>query len=234
MTIWIGTSGYSYPEWRGSFYPDKMPPAKMFAYYVERLSTVEINNTFYKMPDDKLIDGWAAAAPERFRFTLKAPQRITHILKLKNAEQVLSFFLERAQRLGDRLGALLFQLHPSNKRDDGVLRDFVALLPKGTRAAFEFRNKSWLCDEVYEILAARDVALCIADSEKLSTPIVPTASYGYYRLRDEGYEDADIARWADSIRENEARWKETFVYFKHEDAGKGPAFAKALSALLFK
>jgi uncharacterized protein YecE (DUF72 family) len=229
--LWIGTSGYSYPEWKGSFYPAALPQAKMFAYYAERFRTVEINNTFYRMPDEKLVTGWAAAGPEGFLFTLKVPQRITHLSKLRNCADTVAFFLGRARLLGPKLGVLLFQLPPTLKKDTALLGDVLDLLPAGTRAAFEFRHASWHDDGVFDRLRASDVALCIADSEKMTTPTVATASYGYLRLRDEGYERADIARWWEVIQERASGWKDTFVYFKHEKAGKGPELAKMLMEL---
>lgn len=235
MARWIGTSGYSYPEWRGSFYPEKFPQSKMFAYYAEQFSTVEINNTFYKMPDDKLLAGWAAAAPQGFRFTLKAPQRITHMARLVNAEQLVRVFVERAKKLEERLAVLFFQLPPNMKCDVARLSEFLAMF-RATSAeakiAFEFRNKSWFDDAVFDALQKHGAALCIADSEKLSTPTVSTASFGYFRLRDEGYQPADIARWASVVREHEAKWSDVYVYFKHEEAGIGPAFARELTKLL--
>ena len=232
MAYWIGTSGYSYPEWKGSFYPEKLPAAKMLPYYAARFSTVEINATFYRVPTAKLLAGWAAQTPDGFAFTLKAPRRITHDSKLQRCEEVLHVFLEAAETLGPKLGVLLFQLPPSFRKDAGVLRAFLDLLPHGTRAAFEFRHASWHDDEVFEALRSRNLALCVADSEKMSTPIVATADYGYFRLRDEGYQDADIARWAKTISGLAPRWKDTFVYFKHEEQGKGPELASRLNEKL--
>ena len=232
MAYWIGTSGYSYPEWKGSFYPEKLPAAKMLSYYAQRLSTVEINATFYRLPTAKLLAGWAAQAPDRFRFTLKAPRRITHDAKLQRCEDVLHAFLDATETLGPKLGVLLFQLPPSFRKDVGVLDAFLALLPHGTRAAVEFRHASWHDDEVFTTLRSRAVALCVADSEKMSTPVVATADYGYFRLRDEGYQDADIGRWANTIAGLAPGWKDTFVYFKHEEEGKGPEFANKLRGRL--
>ncbi|HVY48790.1 MAG TPA: DUF72 domain-containing protein [Minicystis sp.] len=227
--LWVGTSGYSYAEWKGSFYPEKMPQAKMFAYYAARFSTVEINNTFYRMPDAKLLEGWRDAAPPGFRFALKAPQRITHVHRLKpEAEDTLRVFCERARLLGDKLGPVLFQLPPNQKKDVERLAGFLALVPGGVRAAFEFRHPSWFDDEVFAALRARGAALCIADSEKLATPPVATAPFGYLRLRDEGYDDAGIAAWHARITELSPGWDDAFVFFKHEQAGKGPAFARQL------
>ncbi len=172
----------------------------MLAYYAERFPTVEINYTFYRMPNEKLLAGWAAGTPEGFTFTLKAPRRITHDSKLQRCEELLQSFCTIAATLGPKLGALLFQLPPTFKKDAAVLRAFLELLPEGTRAAFEFRHASWLDEEIFEILRARNLALCVADSEKMSTPVEITADYAYFRLRDEGYQQADIERWADVDR----------------------------------
>jgi uncharacterized protein YecE (DUF72 family) len=228
MAIWIGTSGYNYPEWRGSFYPEKFPTSKMLPYYAERFSTVEINNTFYRMPTENAVSGWNAETPERFRLTLKAPQRITHFARLKNCADTLQFFLKVASTLGPKLGALLFQLPPNFKKDLAVLDDFLAIVPMGVCAAFEFRNPTWLDEEVYARLKAKNLALCVADSEKLSTPVEITADYAYFRLRDEGYTRDDITRWAQTIRERTATCRDVFVYFKHEEEGKGPEFGRVL------
>jgi uncharacterized protein YecE (DUF72 family) len=226
----VGTSGYNYPEWRGTFYPEKFSTDKMLAYYAERFTTVEINYTFYRMPTDKLLAGWAAGTPDGFTFTLKAPRRITHDAKLQRCEDTLQAFCRTAQTLGPKLAVLLFQLPPNFKKNAAVLREFVELLPEGTRAAFEFRHESWLDAETYDTLRSRNVALCVADSEKMSTPVEVTADYGYFRLRDEGYQQPDIERWAETIKTRPVR--EAFVYFKHEEQGLGPEFAKRLIALL--
>jgi len=228
MAIWVGTSGYNYPEWRGSFYPEKFSTAKMLAYYAERLDTVEINYTFYRTPDAKVMAGWAAAVPARFKFTLKAPKRITHIARLRNCAEPLEYFLKIGATLGPKLGVLFFQLPPYMKKDLAVLDEFLEALPRGAEAAFEFRHRSWLSDDVYERLEARKLALCVADSEKLSTPVKITADYAYFRLRDEGYTARDIAGWADTIRGSTANCRDVFVYFKHEESGKGPEFARIL------
>jgi uncharacterized protein YecE (DUF72 family) len=230
--IWIGTSGYNYPEWKGSFYPDNLAAAKMLPYYASRLDTVEINYTFYRLPNEATVAKWAAATPEHFRFTLKAPKRITHDRRLRDCASLLQSFCSVAATLGPKLGVLLFQLGPTFKRDLDVFDAFLADLPPGARAAFEFRHASWFDEEVYRRLRARNLALCIADSERLSTPMVATAGYGYFRLRDEGYTSDDIARWADVIRAHQPTWTETFVYFKHEEAGKGPVFAADLRGML--
>ncbi|HEX4388570.1 MAG TPA: DUF72 domain-containing protein [Steroidobacteraceae bacterium] len=232
MQLWVGTSGYNYPEWRGSFYPEKMPAAKMLPYYAERFTTVEINYTFYRVPNTKILAGWHAETPPGFRLTLKAPKRITHIAKLKDCGELLAYFLKTAATLGPKLGAILFQLPPYLRRDLALLEDFLAQLPEGICAAFEFRHASWMDEEVFTRLRARNLALCIADSEKFSTPVELTADYGYFRLRDEGYTPADLGRWAGVIREKAAACREVFVYFKHEEAGKGPQFARTLLGAL--
>ena len=228
MAIWVGTSGYNYPEWRGSFYPEKFPTTKMLPYYAQRLATVEINYTFYRSPKPEILAGWSAQTPPGFRFTLKAPKRITHDARLRDCAESLQYFLSTAATLGPKLAMLLFQLPPFFKKDLTVFDAFLEVFPPGTHAAFEFRHSSWLCAEVFERLRARSLTLCVADSEKSSTPVEITADYGYFRLRDEGYTPEDIARWARTIRENTARCQEVFVYFKHEEAGKGPQFARLL------
>ena len=226
--IWVGTSGYNYPEWRGTFYPEKLAAAKMLPYYAERFPTVEINYTFYRTPTEKILEGWNAATPDRFKLTLKAPKRITHDARLRDCADRVRQFLETASILGPKLGALLFQLPPNLKKDIPLLDAFLDAFPPRVCAAFEFRHPSWLDDEVYGRLRARNLALCVADSEKLATPVEITADYAYFRLRDEGYTPDDIARWADVIRERTSGCSEVFVYFKHEESGKGPEFGKQL------
>ena len=223
----IGTSGYNYPEWRGSFYPDKLSTARMLSYYAEHFSTVEINYTFYRMPTAALLAKWAAETPERFVFTLKAPRRITHDARLQHCEEAVRAFCSAALTLRTRLGVLLFQLPPWFKKDLQVLETFLEELPQGIWGAFEFRHISWHDEAVYERLRRRGLALCIADSDRMTTPVVPTARYGYFRLRDEGYQETDITRWAQAIA-GQPQWDDVFVYFKHEEQGKGPALAKML------
>src|SRR6476646_4497144 len=225
--IWIGTSGYNYPEWKGSFYPETMPAAKMLPYYAERFPTVEINYTFYRMPTEKLVAGWAEQTPAPYKLTLKAPRRITHDKRLRDTGDDVKFFCDVAATLGDKLGTLLFQLPPFLKKDLTLLDGFLAGLPD-VRAAFEFRNASWFDEEVFARLAGRNLAVCIADSEKLSTPVRVTADYAYFRLRDEGYQPDDIKRWAGTIAAETVQCRDVYVYFKHEEEGKGPEFAKLL------
>lgn len=228
MRYLIGTSGYNYPEWRGSFYPEKFPTKKMLAYYAERFNTVEVNYTFYRIPTPALLEGWARGTPEAFTFTLKAPRRITHDSKLQRVEELTHTFCRTAATLGSKLGVLLFQLPPTMKRDDSVFGSFLETIPEGTRAAFEFRHASWHDAAVFDALRRRNLALCIADSEKLTTPVVQTADYAYYRLRDEGYQPADIERWGTTISQSADGIRDAYVYFKHEEQGKGPEFAQLL------
>ena len=224
--ILVGTSGYNYVEWRGSFYPEKLSPKKMLPFYAERLPTVEINYTFYRMPTERLLAGWSDLTPGHFRFTLKAPRRITHEARLRDCEDPTAAFCGAARSLGAKLGVLLFQLPPYFRKDLTVLDDFLAALPPGVRAAFEFRHASWHDAAVFDRLRSRGLALCIADSERMTTPMEVTADYGYFRLRDEGYRPEDIARWAETIAAETRSCREVFVYFKHEDKGKGPEFAR--------
>jgi len=226
--VWVGTSGYNYPEWKGSFYPADLAAAKMLPYYAARFPTVEINYTFYRMPTEKLVAGWAAQTPLPYKLTLKAPRRITHDSRLKDAGDSVQRFCAVAATLGDKLGTLLFQLPPFLRKDVALLDAFLPQLPAGIRAAFEFRHASWFDEEIFTRLAARNLAVCIADSEKLSTPVRVTADYAYFRLRDEGYQPDDITQWAETIARETAACRDVFVYFKHEESGKGPEFARLL------
>lgn len=232
MKIRIGTSGYNYPEWRGTFYPEKFPASRMFDFYAERFTTVEINATFYRMPTTKTTAAWRDQAPDGFAYTLKAPRRITHDTRLKDCKDSVDFFLDSARALEDHLGTLLFQLPPNLKCDIDRLKTFMEWLPADVKTAFEFRHESWLSDDVYAVLKAHGAALCIADFGDKTTPVVATAGYGYFRLRDEGYTPPDLERWADALLERRNDWHDVSVYFKHEDEGKGPEFAKAFGEIL--
>jgi uncharacterized protein YecE (DUF72 family) len=231
VEIRVGTSGWNYTEWRGSFYPVDLKPAAMLGYYAQRFSTVEVNNTFYRMPTAKAVEGWAATVPPRFTFVLKAPQRITHFARLRDVDDPVRVFCDTARILADRLGPLLFQLPPNFKVDTGRLADLLALLPPDVRAAFEFRNATWFTNEVYARLAARNAALCVADNDDGATPAVATADWGYLRLRATGYGDDDLRDWLGTMRRIGERWRDAFVFFKHEDAGTGPALGRRLLAL---
>ena len=232
MRVRVGTSGYNYPEWKGSFYPDDMKPARMLPYYAARFSTVEINATFYRMPTAATVEGWASAVPDGFTFVLKAPQRITHFARLKNVDDPVRFFCDTAGLLRARLGPLLFQLPPNFKKDVARLGDLLVLLPPGRRAAFEFRHPSWFDEDVYARLRGHNAALCIADTEEGSTPAVATADWGYLRLRAVDYTDAQLADWGATMRRIGGGWSDAFVFFKHEERGTGPALAARFEGLL--
>jgi len=226
MRIHVGTSGYNYPEWRGTFYPEDIAAKAMFEYYAARFRTVEINYTFYRMPTQKTTAAWLEQAPEGFLYTLKAPRRITHDQRLKDAGEHVAFFADSARVLGAHLAVLLFQLPPNLKADTARLEAFLATLPRDLRSAFEFRHESWHDEAVYALLKSHGSALCIADFGDRTTPLITTARHAYFRLRDEGYTPEDLARWADRIAERSADWDDVFVYFKHEEQGKGPEFAR--------
>jgi uncharacterized protein YecE (DUF72 family) len=224
MKLYAGTSGYSYKEWKGHFYPEKISNDKMLAFYATKLPSVEINNTFYRMPRASMLATWAERVPADFRFVLKASQRITHFKRLKNAEEETRYLLDTVETLEDKLGVLLFQLPPNMKKDLERLDAFLETLPEGTRAAFEFRHATWFDDEVYDALRRRGCPLCLADTDdSLEVPLVSTADWGYLRLRRPGYTDRDMRRWIDSI--GQQGWKEAYVFFKHEDEAAGPKMA---------
>ena len=230
--ILVGTSGYNYPEWKGSFYPQDLSAAKMLPFYAERFPSVEINATFYRMPTPKTVAGWAGQVPSTFRFTLKANRRITHDKRLKDVGDSVDFFVKTARELGPQLGALLFQTPPNLKCDLDRFDAFLATVPDGVQAAFEFRHDSWLDEEVYARLRARNFALCVADTEERSVPVVATADFAYLRLRDEGYDEAAIRTWTALAQDLSTRCRDVFVYFKHEDAGTGAAFGQRMIELL--
>jgi uncharacterized protein YecE (DUF72 family) len=229
MQLMAGTSGFSYKEWLGSFYPEKLPADAMLRYYAERFATVEINNTFYRMPAEAMLARWAQEVPAAFAFTLKAPRRITHDKRLKEAGDDVAEFLRRAGALGDKLGVVLFQLPPFLKKDLPRLRDFLAAVPAGTRLAMEFRNDTWQDEEVYAELRSRDAMLCVTDTDEGDTPFVATADCGYIRLRRTHYDDAELAAWVARIRSHPLR--RAYVYFMHEDEALGTKFAERLNAL---
>src|SRR5215472_746688 len=223
MRVQVGTSGFSYKEWKPSFYPEALPASEMLRFYSSRLSTVEINNTFYRMPKAELLAQWAEQVPDGFAFALKAPQRITHFRRLKETGDSVDFFFQVASTLGDRLGPTLFQLPPNFPKDLSRLTDFLATLPKASRSAFEFRHESWFEEPVYEALRTAGCALCVAEDEDLATPKVATTGWGYLRLRRQDYGEKELADWVTAIRAQP--WSEAFVFFKHEEEGKGPALA---------
>jgi uncharacterized protein YecE (DUF72 family) len=230
VRVSAGTSGFAYKEWKGSFYPADLKDADMLRYYAGHFPTVEINNTFYRMPTPRVLAGWAGQVPDDFKFGLKASQRITHHKRLKDAGDEVAYFTDTAATLGNRLGPTLVQLPPNMKKDAARLNAFLALLPSGWRAAFEFRHASWFDEEVYAALRSRNQALCTADTDEAEGQIVPTADWGYLRLRREAYAPSDLGRWARRVQSQP--WHDAFVFFKHEDAGAGPALARAFMAAL--
>jgi uncharacterized protein YecE (DUF72 family) len=224
MSLHVGTSGYSYKEWKGSFYPEKIPAKDMLRYYSERLSTVEINATFYRMPQLSMLENWKEQVPASFRFSLKASQRITHFKRLKETEEETKYFLDTAAVLGDQLGVILFQLPPNMKKDLPRLEAFLNLLSVTTPAAFEFRHPSWFDDDVLDSLRNQNRPLVVSDTDDMpTTHIDRTADWGYLRLRRVIYSEENLGEWAERIRNQ--NWKQTFVFFKHEDAGTGPRLA---------
>lgn len=233
MAVIVGTSGYSYKEWKGSFYPEDLPATKMLSFYAGHFGSVEINATFYRMPVASTFEKWASEVPDGFTFVLKAPQRITHQKRLAGVEDDVHYFLEMAGGLGAKLGPLLFQLPPNMKKDVAKLRGLLEQIPGALRVALEFRHESWNDEEVYAALRDRDAALCAADTDEVDDPdrlLVPTASWGYLRLRRSEYSDEQLAAWA--ARVESQSWSDAYVFFKHEDEGKGPVFGKRFLAAL--
>jgi len=225
MNLYVGTSGYSYKEWKGTFYPKDLPEKQMLRFYGERFRSVEINNTFYRMPKASVLEGWAAEVPPDFKFVLKAAQRITHQQRLKDAGDSVSYLLEVISTLKERLGPLLFQLPPYLKKDAPRLREFLTLLRAPARAAFEFRHQSWFDEEILDLLREHQAVLCIAEAENdLEIPFVSTADWGYLRLRRPDYGDAELKTWAERVHGQD--WRDAFIFFKHEEEGKGPQMAK--------
>jgi len=225
MNNYVGTSGFSYKEWKGSFYPKDLPDKQMLKYYGERFRSVEINNTFYRMPKASVLEGWAAEVPADFKFVIKASQKITHFQRLKDCGESVDYLLKVADTLEARLGPLLFQLPPNLKKDAPRLREFLELLVPRRRAAFEFRHQSWFDDEIFGLLRDYQAVLCIAEAENdLEIPFVSTADWGYLRLRKPDYGDAELKDW--KRRVSEQNWRDAFIFFKHEDEGKGPQMAK--------
>ena len=229
MRLATGTSGFSYKEWLGSFYPEKLPANAMLRYYAERFTTVEINNTFYRMPAESMLAHWAEEVPPGFSFTLKAPRRITHEERLQESESSVAEFLRRAGTLGDKLGVLLFQLPPYLRKDLHRLHDFLAVLPSDKRYAFEFRHVSWQDDEVYDALRSHGAMYCVTDTDEGETPFVATTECAYIRLRRTHYDDADLHAWVERLAAQTL--DRAYVYFMHEDEALGTRFAHRLEEL---
>ena len=225
VNLYVGTSGFSYKEWKGSFYPEDLADKNMLRFYGERLRTVEINNTFYRLPKAEVLEAWADEVPVNFKFVLKASQRITHMRRLKDSEDLVAYLFKAAGALKERLGPMLFQLPPFFHKDAPRLTDFLRLLPEDRRVAFEFRHQSWFDSEIFELLRAHKAVLCIAEAENdLEIPFESTADWGYLRLRRPDYSDAELKAWVKRVLQQ--KWKDAFIFFKHEEAGKGPAMAK--------
>jgi uncharacterized protein YecE (DUF72 family) len=227
MKVRAGTSGYSFKEWKGNFYPLDLKPDAMLGYYADRFPTVEINNTFYRLPKTHVLEEWAAQTPPTFTFTLKASQRITHFMRLKpEAADAVNFLLKATSVLGDRLGAILFQLPPNLKKDLALLHNFLELLPTDRRYAFEFRHESWFDEGTFRLLRDRDIAMCVAEQDEFKCPVVCTATWGYLRLHRLDYSESALAEWAKCV--GDQSWSEAYVFFKHDDGvGSGPPVVEA-------
>ncbi len=232
VKVRAGASGYSYKPWKGPFYPEKIADADMLAFYAERLPTVEINNTFYRMPKKSVLENWAAQTPDTFRFSIKATRRITHMKRLKEPEETLGYLYDNLVALGDKAGVVLYQLPPNMKKDLPRLEAFLAHLPDAHRATFEFRHTSWFEDDVFDALRAKNAALCLAESddEEKTPPLVATADWGYLRLRRAGYTKKQLRTWAERVQDQD--WTDAYVFFKHEDKGAAPKLAAQFMTLL--
>jgi uncharacterized protein YecE (DUF72 family) len=231
MKIYVGTSGFSYREWKGKFYPARIKVGEMLRFYAERFGAVEVNNTFYRLPEAAVFEKWIGEVPSDFKFALKAQNQITHIRRLRPARREVSALLKLSNALGSRVGPILFQLPPNFKKDAARLKAFLKALPESHRYAFEFRNESWFDDEVFGLLRERKVALCVAESEETpKTPLVATTDWGYLRLRRLDYQPRDLKRWLAFVEAQ--KWSETFVFFRHEETAVGPKFAGQFSRLI--
>ncbi len=230
MKIFVGTSGYGYKEWQGKFYPAKISPKEMLRFYSERLSTVEINNTFYHMPTESVLVSWAEQVPDDFVFALKAPQVITHLKRLRNVGEETEYLFRTLSVIGRKLGPVLFQFPKSFRADRPALEEFLALIPGHISCAFEFRSPSWLKAEIFDLLRGRGYSLCTADAdENPATEIINTAPWGYLRLRRSDYTEADLFQWLETILAQQ--WEKAFVFFKHEEEAKGPEMARRFREL---
>jgi uncharacterized protein YecE (DUF72 family) len=224
LSLYVGTSGYSYKEWKGSFYPEKLPAKDMLAYYSSRLPAVEINNTFYRLPQPTVLESWTKQVPGNFKFSVKASQRITHFKRLLNTEEDTKYLFETSAILGDKLGVMLFQLPPNFKKDLGRLESFCEHLPAAIRSSFEFRHPTWFEDDVLQLLASKNIALCVSDTDEMPVShIDKTASWGYLRLRRVNYSEEVLSEWLQRIQAQ--NWEDAFVFFKHEDEATGPKLA---------
>jgi uncharacterized protein YecE (DUF72 family) len=225
MPAFIGTSGFSYKEWKKNFYPTDLPDARFLSYYATRLNAVEIDSTFYRMPTDKALDAWRDATPPHFRFAIKANQKITHRERLVVPSESLTYLLQKMPRLGERLGVVLYQLPPNFKRDLGRLETFLAALPSSPRSALEFRHVSWFDDETYRMLEKCGVALCINDNDEFECPVKITAKHTYIRLRRDGYAPEQRAVWKERIGALSREGIDVLAFIKHKDNPDAPLIA---------
>jgi len=231
MKIHVGTSGFSYREWKGKFYPEKISPKEMLAFYAAQFGAVEVNNTFYKLPPKETFEAWTKQVPADFKFTVKAQNQITHIRRLRPAKRAVTALLKLSDTLGNRLGPILFQLPPNFKKDAARMKNFLKALPSTHRYAFEFRHESWFDDEIIDLLRVHKVALCIAESEETPpTPLEATTDWGYLRLRRVDYTKSDLKNWATFVQSQ--AWREAYIFFKHEETGSGPLFAQSFLRIL--
>lgn len=230
MKLRVGTSGFAFKEWKGPFYPPDLKDDAMLAFYATRFPTVEINNTFYRLPKKEVIQGWAEDVPEGFTFAIKASQRITHHARLKpEAKDLVQYLLDNTALLGSKLGPVLFQLPPNLKKDASRLSAFLDLLPSGRRFTIEFRHPSWFDDETYEMLRSRDVALCVSEQDEFQSAVVATASWGYARLHRFDYDTAALRAWRERI--DALPWADAYIFFKHDHTdGSGPPAVEAFLA----
>jgi uncharacterized protein YecE (DUF72 family) len=230
MKIFVGTSGFGYKEWKGKFYPDKLPPKEMLRFYAEHFTAVEINNTFYHMPTEPVLTSWAEQVPGGFVFALKAPQVITHLKRLRNVDSEAEYFFRTLSILDKKLGAVLFQFPKSFRANRPALEDFLTLIPGDIPCAFDFRSPSWLEHEILDLLQGRGCSLCTTDAdENPAGEIIKTAAWGYLRLRRANYTDADLSQWLERILAHQ--WEKAFVFFKHEEEAKGPELARRFREL---
>jgi uncharacterized protein YecE (DUF72 family) len=227
MKLYAGTSGFSYKSWKGDFYPPRIAAKDMLRFYAEQLPAVEINNTFYRSPTPELLRGWRGLVPRRFRFAIKAPRRITHVKRLADCGPEVDYLFAALGVLGSRLGAVLFQLPPHFRLDLPRLDEFLAVLPPGCKAAFEFRHDSWLDAAVIDRLAAKDLALVVSETDDRPAPsVTSTSDWAYLRLRKSSYAPHELRQWAHRLLQSSLR--EALVFFKHEEDAAGPRFARAL------
>ncbi len=224
--VYAGTSGFSYPDWRGTFYPESVEPRAMLRYYAAQLPAVELNNTFYRYPGEAVLVGWRDQVPEDFRFALKAHRRMTHFRGLSGVDEDIGFFLERTSLLGEKRGPVLVQLPPSRQSDTGLLAGFLTLIPQGVRLAVEFRHSSWYTEETFALLRKFGAALCVAEGQEHSAPVVVTGSFVYLRLRKDTYSEAELRAWGRQAAAWSAEGLDVFAFLKHE--ALGPGYARTL------